>query len=279
MSTNGKLSDRLRALRLADSLVKKPLNWRRSGPIASDQRVLCFVMFRGFVRALSQYRSLVLLLKSGEWEDALVLTRSLYELDLNLSEIASAADPEEKAQTFVAFGKFQQLRLVQMRLEDELRDERLDVHPSAEAIAAREQKLASMATLLQRDFAQFRNAKGNRKWRDSWSGVNAETLAGRLAQETGARNGKHDYWVFRLGSLFTHNAPGALLFSLSPNVETADWKTFSAALDKAGSEGLRYFLAEASLCLIDVVGMAGSFIAGYDRKWFDEVALPLLGKF
>lgn len=279
MPRAGNLSDRLRVLRLADSLVRKPLVWSHSGPIASDRRILCFLMFRSFVRALNQYRSLVLLLKSGEWEDALVLARSLYELNVNLSEIASAADPEAKAQTLFAFGKFQQVRLFQMRLEDELRDKRADTHTSAETIASCEQKLAAIANLLQRDFAQFRTAKGKRKWRDSWSGVNAETLAGRLAQQTGAQKGQHDYWVFRLGSLFTHNAPGALLFSLAPDVETADWRTFKAKLDKAGSEGLRYFLAEASLCFIDTVGMAGSFITGYDRKWFDEVALPILAKF
>ena len=135
MPRAGKLSDRLRVLRLADSLVRKPLVWSHSGPIASDRRVLCFLMFRSFVRALSQYRSLVLLLKSGAWEDALVLARSLYELNVNLSEIASAADPEDKAQTFFAFGKFQQVRLFQMRLEDELRDKRSDAHTSAETIA------------------------------------------------------------------------------------------------------------------------------------------------
>ncbi len=112
-----------------------------------------------------------------------------------------------------------------------------------------------------------------------WSGANVATLAERLAQQTGVEKGQHDYWVLRLASLFTHNAPGALLFSLPLEAETPDWKTFRAQLDKAGSEGVRYFLAQASLCFLDIVGMAGSFIAGYDPKWFEEVALPLLGKF
>jgi hypothetical protein len=232
-------------------------------------------MFRGFVRALSQYRSLVLLLKARQWEDALVLARSLYELNVNLSEIASYSSPEERARTFAAFGKFQQLRLLQMRLEEELRDERGKAQRSAEAIAC-EQKLAGLASVLERNFSQFRSAKGKRKWQDSWSGVSTETLAQRLAQQTGAREGHHDYWVFRLASLFTHNAPGALLFVALRDLEPADWKTFKAELDKAGNEGLRFFLREASLCFIDIVGMAGSFIAGYERKWFDEFALPLL---
>lgn len=64
-------------------------------------------MFRAFVCALRQYQSLVFLLQSGAWEDALILVRSPYELNVNLSEIATAQDPEERARrTFVTFGKF-----------------------------------------------------------------------------------------------------------------------------------------------------------------------------
>ena len=34
----------------------------------------------------------------------------------------------------------------------------------------------------------------------------------------------------------------------------------------------------SSICLVDIVGMAGNCIAGYEREWFDELALPLLQK-
>ena len=98
------------AFRLAAALMRKPLLWSRSRPAASELKTLPFVMFRALVRALRQYQSLVLLLKSGAWEVALILVRSPYELNVNRSEIATAQDPEERARTFVTFGKFQQLR-------------------------------------------------------------------------------------------------------------------------------------------------------------------------
>jgi hypothetical protein len=264
-----------KALRLAESLVEKPLIWSLAGPAPSDKPVLSFVMFRAFVRALNQHKSMVLLLNSEQWEDALILARSLYELALNLSEIASAPDPEHTAKKFVAFGKFQQLRLEQRRLEDKLTDAKLAAHPSE----ARdyETKLAATASALDRNFAQFRTASG--KWQDSWSGVSAATLAERLAEQTGAQRGQSDYWVFRLGSLFTHNTPGALFFVLPHDRETAEWSEFSAELDKAGREVARHLLREASVSFVDIVGMTGSFIAGYERKWFDEFALPLIEKF
>jgi hypothetical protein len=63
---------------------------------------------------------------SGQWEDALVLARSLYELNMNLSEIECSSDREQAARKFIRFGKFQQLRVEQRRLEDQLRDEKLE---------------------------------------------------------------------------------------------------------------------------------------------------------
>jgi hypothetical protein len=265
------------ALGLADILIQKPLSWRQlvSGP--SSAPVLRFVKFRVFSRAVTQYRSLVLLLRAGQWEDALILARSLYELNLNLSEISGSADPgpEDAAKRFVKFGNFQSIRLEQKRLEDLLRDERLK-SPASVEITDCEGKLAEIAAKLNRDFAEFRTSKG--KWRESWSGVNVETLAQRLAKETGGQGGQNDYYVFKLGSLFTHSSPGSLFFRLPRDRETIGWNEFRAALDNAGRTGLRHFLHEASVCLVDIVGIAGDAIAEYERKWFDEFAVPLLGK-
>ncbi len=274
MSCADKRSEEDESFRLADTLIEKPLMWSRPAPVPSGTPVLSFVMFRGFDRALTQYRSLLMLLKAGQWEDALILARSLYELALNLSEISCSADPEQRARTFVAFGKFQRLRLEQKLLEDKLRDEKSRAHPSAQEISECEGKLASTASALDRDFAQFRTANG--KWQDSWSGVSVVTLAQRLAKQTGAQRGQNDYFVFRLGSLFTHDTPGAMFLVLPHDRETADWNEFSAELDKAGRDGSRDILREASISFVDIVGMAGSFIAGYESKWFDELALPLL---
>jgi hypothetical protein len=271
--------DNAAAFRLAASLTREPLVWSRSRPAACDQETVAFVMFRAFVRALRQYRSIVQLLKVGAWEDALILVRSLYELNVNLSELHAARHPDEKAGTFIAFGKLQQLRLLQARLKDELRDAKSDSAAAAEAIAARERELAALDARLERDFAQFRTKKGKPKWQEAWSGLDAATLAARLAHQTGAKKGQHDYFVFRLGSLFTHNAPGALIFCLPPDAQLPDWKVFGAQLDKAGSEGLRSFLFEASLCLIDILGIAGPFIDGYRPGWFDKIARPILDKF
>lgn len=258
------------------------MTWSRSVRISPDTPVLSFVKFRGFDRALKGYRSFVQLLKSGQWEDSLVLLRSLYELNLNLSEVVCSREPEQAAKRFIKFGKFQLLRLEQKRLEDQLRDERLRPQPAAQTISELERKLAAIASTLDREFAEFRTPKGKRKgkqWQESWSGASVETLAQRLAEKTGAKGGPNDYFVFRLASLFTHNTPGSLFLVLSRQRETTEWNEFQAALDKSGRDGVRPFLHLASICLVDIIGIAGDAIAGYERRWLDEFSLPLLEKF
>jgi Family of unknown function (DUF5677) len=215
----------------------------------------------------------VLLLKAGQWEDTLILARSLYELNLNLSEISSSADPEDAAKRFVKFGKLLLIRLDQKRLTDRVIAARLK-SPASVDIADCNGKLAEIAVKLDRDFAEFRTPKG--KWQESWSGANVEELARRLAENTGGLAGRSDYLVFKLASLFTHDSPGSLFLELPRDRATIDWNDFRAALDDAGREGLRHFLHEASVCLVDIVGIAGDSIAGYERKWFDNFALPLL---
>lgn len=262
---------------LAEQLLEKPLSWTQPLPAEpSDFPVYRFVMFRGFTRAVTQYKSLLLLLKAGQWEDALILGRSLYELDLNLSKISGEADPEAAAKQFAKFGKFQLIRLDQKRIEDRLGDARLESLASVE-ITNCETKLAEIAARLNREFREFRTPKG--RWRKSWSGANVDELARDIAKATGGQGGQSDYFVFTLGSLFTHNSPGSLFLQLPSGRETMGWEEFGASIDNAGREGGRHFLHEASVCFVDIIGMAGGCVARYDREWFDSFALPLLRRF
>lgn len=263
-----KLIENDEAFRLADALVEKPEVWSQSCPAPSNTPILSFIMFRSFHRAVEQYRSIVNLLKSDQWEDAVIVLRSLYDLNMNLSAI----DCEETAKKFVRFGKFQQVRMQQRLLEDQVRDEKSTPLPTAQVIAECERKVANIVSQLDRDFGEFRNPNG--KWRESWTGASVETLAQRLAKETGGQRGQSDYSVFRIGSLYTHNDPAALLLGLG-EPEAPDWNKFRTILDDAGQRGLRQFLREASICLVDIVGMAGNSIAGYEPQWFDEALLLL----
>jgi hypothetical protein len=274
---NDKSAEIDEVLRLADHLLEKPLTWTQPLPAEpSDFPLYRLVMFRGFTRAVTQYKSVLLLMKAGQWEDALILGRSLYELNLNLSKISGEADPEAAARQFAKFGKFQLIRLDQKRIEDRLRDARLESQASVE-ITNCEKTLAEIAARLNREFGEFRTPKG--RWRESWSGSNVDDLARDIAKVTGGQDGQSDYFVFKLGSLFTHNSPGSLFLQLPPDRETIGWEEFRASIDNAGRDGGRHFLHEASVCFVDIIGMAGGCVAGYEREWFDSFALPLLRRF
>ncbi len=252
---------------LADKLAAKPRAWVESGS-AGDGSLGC-VMFLGFERALRQYGAIVELLRKGFCDDALVLVRSLYELNVNLSALKS----EEDAQKFARFAKLQQLLLEKERLNDQLQDAEKDKESSS-CIAKCGHRLEAVESAL-KEFAEFRTKKG--KWQQSWSGLNVKGLAERTAQDTGANTGQHDYWVYGLGSLFTHNAPGALFLGVGDSqLNQEKWKELRAKRDHANRNGLPAILHEASMCFVDIVGMAWPCIQGYERQWFDDAMQKIL---
>ena len=252
---------------LADNLTEKPRSWVEAGPV--NGRALACVMFLGFERALRQYTSIVEFLRKGFCDDALVLVRSLYELNVNLHAIRSEQDAEQ----FIRFGKFQQARLIHQRLEDELKDAEETGNP-AEIKTARS-KLNQRSSALDAQFAEFKLPNG--KWQKGWSRKSVDALARGLARDTGAPRGQTDYWVYRLGSLFTHAEPGALLTGVNDDKLTPDaWKELRLKRDRASKQGLAPILHEASVFFIDIVGMAGPCIQGYERPWSDDAMQMIL---
>jgi hypothetical protein len=77
--------------------------------------------------------------------------------------------------------------------------------------------------------------------------------------------------------MFTHVALGALFYEVPPEREI-DWSTFVTTPRVKGETAVPIVLYSASVCLLDVIGIAGRFIVGYEPKWFDDTALPLIGK-
>lgn len=252
---------------LADKLTEKPRTWMEFGP--SSITAFACVMFLGFERALRQYSAIVELLRRGFCDDAVVLVRSLYELDVNLNAIES----EQDAATFLKFGRFQQARLIDHRLEDELK--RAEQSGQIAEVNIAKLRVAQLSSALDSQFAEFKLPGG--KWAVGWSRKPINALAKDLAQDTGAPRGQSDYWIYRLGSLFTHNEPGALVTSLNSEGLSADaWRDLRLRRDKASKQGLSPILHEASICFIDIVGMAGPCIQGYERPWFDDAMERML---
>lgn len=199
-----------------------------------------------------------------------MLLRSLYELNANLSAVKS----EQDAARFIRFGKFQQMRLLQQRLDDEVKHgKRAGGAPNE--IAPLEAQRDNLSSKLDGEFAEFKLLKGG--WQKSWSGQNVEQLARDVARDTGAPSGESDYWIFRLASLFTHNEPGALVADLKDEgLSPEGWREIQARRDQGGKQGSSAILYEASACFVDIVGISGPYIQGYERPWFDEAIQRIL---
>ena len=148
------------------------------------------------------------------------------------------------------------------------------------------QKLVAITSDLNRDFGEFRNKEKQRekdkkkgKWQDTWSGFSVEKLAQRLAKKTGGKPGQSDYFVYALGSHFTHAAPGALFLGSTRIAQQPTGGRSALCSTRRAGTVRDYFLREGSVCLVDIIGLAADSITGYEQQWFDKFALQLLKKF
>ena len=93
-----------------DAIVLQVHEWLHGNPIPTASTALDNLKVAFIVRALNQYRAIVLLLKSNHWEDGLILTRAPFELLLNVEELVHRAkDKEDAARRFFLFSYLQEL--------------------------------------------------------------------------------------------------------------------------------------------------------------------------
>jgi hypothetical protein len=160
-----------RAFRTAEAFLEKPLIWANGQPTASGNPTFDFVAFRLFHRGVRIYGATLLLLKAGQWEDAMILLRSIYELSLNLAQLSRSPDLQEGANRFIRFGKFEQARLEERRLKDQLASECDKTEPSKDAIENLEKAVEATIAAWQTEFSDFSftDRKGRQRWESSWS--------------------------------------------------------------------------------------------------------------
>lgn len=94
---------------VTDEVIDQLHAWIDLGQKPEINTVLDVVRTACAIRAFNLYRSITLLLKTDHWEDAAILTRSIFELLLNIEEIQrDQAKAESKSRRFLAFEKLQE---------------------------------------------------------------------------------------------------------------------------------------------------------------------------
>lgn len=170
------------------------------GGLEPHTTALDTVRARALDRAFNAVKAARLLLARDHWEFAQPVVRQLFELLVNLEEIARADDSERAARRYLRFGMLQAARELLANIDYDVKTGRT----SAECAEVAER----FADMLQGFFAEFRqkSRKGQERWVESWCG---RTLRQMATADTGLRATQHEL-VFRSASTQAHAAPGAI---------------------------------------------------------------------
>ncbi len=247
-----------------DAIVLQVHEWLHGNPIPTASTALDNLKVAFIVRALNQYRAIVLLLKSNHWEDGLILTRALFELLLNVEELVHRAkDKEDAARRFFLFSYLQELL-------EKLELRRYNVY-SGRLPAEYAKELDAIEKSARRFFAPFAftDKKGRPRWRTHW----ANRTVAELCQLSPNKMQPHHYrLLYAKGSAFTHSAPTAVLAAHHPPPKSME--EFMCDVDDAEERNLRMVASFATLFFGEILVLIGERLPRFRPAWVAEVIVP-----
>jgi len=155
--------------KITDAIVSTLHEWINVDGLKEPEDALSFTKSALLVRAFNLYISINTLLKNDHWEDAAIISRSLFELLLNLEEILLEDEAAlSKAQCFLKYNELQKTLHLINNLDYEISTNR----------ASEEQKknLDKLMHLAKGFFKEFYIKKKN-KWQRTWCNKSVYSLA------------------------------------------------------------------------------------------------------
>ena len=243
---------------ISDEIIYQFHNWIDIGNEPKIQKTSDVVYIALAVRALNIYRSIVMLLEKDHWEDALILTRSIFELLLNIEEIQrDKTEIESKSRGFFLF----------YRLQEYLRSKAIDQYnikterkKKIEKIIAEEERVAE---LLFNEFLIVNN-KGKKRWSTSWCGKTILELAKASAQPI---KESHYHILYSYMSAFSHSAPLSVMSTIDSIDPQKELNEVQLAREKKEEEELKMVLFFSSCFILEVMLRVRDVIPDYDTKW------------
>lgn len=247
-----------------DAVIEQVHSWLHAEPIPSAGTALDNLQLAFIVRALNQYRGILVLLRNNHWEDALILTRALFELVLNLEELVHRQqDKEAAAERFFLFSSLQQfLEKLELR--------RYNVHSGrlAPEHAKELEALEGAARKLFVPFAYF-DKKRRPRWRTHW----ANRTVADLCNLSSNKMRRHQYQLlYARGSAFTHSTPTAVLSAHAPG--PTSFEEFIQYSEEQEERNLRMVASFATLFVGDVLVLTGERLPRFRPEWVAQVLVP-----
>lgn len=215
---------------------------------------LSYCKMATIIRAYNIYKSINILLKNDHWEDAAILTRSMFELLLNLEEIVKEEKyAEELSKKYL---RFQELQKYLHKISDINYEIKTGRRPSTELIKIEE--LEKLSKELFREFLDKRSPTG---WASSWCGKSVHRLAKDSRNPMHIHNYEILYFFF---SNITHSGPTALHTSFQLFNNEEDAAKISTGVEREQKSNLLMVLILSTTWLMEILLKSGQVLIIFD---------------
>jgi len=247
--------------KISEMVINQLVKWLHRKDIPMPQTALGIVKFASIVRAFNLYKSINILLENDHWEDAAVLSRSLFELLLNLEEVIRDKETaEEKAKKYF---KFRLLQNYVQTINLEQYEIQTGRAPNEQAL-----KLKEMENVARSVFAEFIRKDKKSEWERSWCGKSAYKLASDSTNRMRTSQYKLLYSMF---SDISHSSPYSTQITMSLGFTPKETKMLMQGRENYEREHMTLVLSVSTTWLLEILSIAGSEIPLYDIKWNFEV--------
>lgn len=235
--------------------------WIDRTDIPAHQTALEIVKFASVTRAFNLYRSINVLLETDHWEDAAVLSRSMFELLLNLEHIVrSKESAEDKVKKYLRFQELQKY-LHQISLIDyEVQTGRC----SKEQVS----KLTELKKMTKSIFTEFLSKRKGLEWETSWCGKSVYKLANDSANPIRIPQYKIIYSLF---SDFSHSSPYSVMTTMALGNTPEETEQLFQSCENSEKRHMTLVLTLSTTWLLEILFIGRSGIPLYNVKWNFEV--------
>jgi len=250
---------------VTDFVIKTLHQWIDRTSIPAPQTVLGLVLHACNVRAYNLYRSINNLLETDHWEDAAILSRSMFELVLNLEEIQREKGKEEKrARKYLRFNYLQQFlhkeALVQYN------------QVTGRSTQTEPERLVRMQKLTCSLFAEFRKPKRTPEWQRSW----CDKSVHRLAKDSADPMRCHHYRIiYSFFSDLSHSGPLPVMAQMLLGETQEEVDQLLNAHDDSEKDHMAVVLSLSTIWCLEILRRGSAMIPDYDMCWNFEVMKSL----
>lgn len=246
---------------ISEMVINQLHEWIDRIDIPAPQTAFGIVKFASVIRAFNLYRSINVLLEKDHWEDAAVLSRSMFELLLNLEEIVRDKESaEEKAKKYLRFQELQkylhQIRLIDYEVQTGRR--------SKEQVS----KLTGREKMTKSIFFEFLSKRKGSEWETSWCGKSVYKLANDSANPMRIPQYKIIYSLF---SDFSHSSPYSVMTTMTLGNTPEETEQLFQGRKNHEKEHMTLVLTLSTTWLLEILFIGRYEIPLYDVKWNFEV--------